>query len=30
VACEAAVVALLTVLVAVASGVWDLPGRIAD
>ncbi len=30
VAREAAVVALLTVLVAVASGVWDLPGRIAD
>ena len=30
VAREAAVVALLTVLVAVSSGVWDLPGRIAD
>ena len=30
VAREAAVVALLTVLVAVASGAWDLPGRITD
>ena len=30
VAREAAVVAVLTVLVAVSSGMWDLPGRITD